>query len=116
MTIEEFYNIIIEHKISMKDYDKYLVGMSCSTYEYTLKNPNESFEHGKFDLCDGFEFEIDWNHKITYTLQEMINDIVNGFLTYKLRDTDELISWDVDDGNIIHFKDVVITEDKIILV
>lgn len=88
------------------------IKISCMTKEYTINNPNDT-QCGYLFYCysDGFSFEIDWNNRRHCYLSDFYKIVEKDILA----EDEELITWDSDDGNIIHFEGVYIFENNIIL-
>ena len=85
-------------KLLKEDMYDYELKMSCMELDYTRENPNSADCGYLYNDCDCATFEIDWNHKIKTKVAEL----------FAFGLTNDLISWDCDDGNIIDFKDIII--------
>ena len=89
------------------------IRMSCMGYKDTQKYPEDSLPitMGLYD--EGLEVEVEWDYKSKTTLEDFWDLINNNGV---VEDSVMMYSVDVDDGNIIYFKRVVISQNYIILV
>ena len=86
--------------------ENYELRMSCMTLEYTKTYPNNTECGCLYTDCATLNFEIDWNHRIKTYANEL----------YAYDEKQDIISWDCDDGNMIEFKDVVISDEEKLII
>ena len=99
MNVKEFKKITV----GLEDYE---LCMSCMTLEYTKKVPSSCNCGETFISPYNVEFTIDWNGKWKSYVSEV----------YEATDDQDIISWDVNDGNMIEFEDIVIDhENKVVI-
>lgn len=89
------------------------IKMSGYTKTYILQHPENADDgYMYYSSSEGFAFEIDWNHSSRFKLKKFYELIAKN----NILDDEQIISWDVDDGNMIDFDDILLIDNTIILV
>lgn len=85
------------------DISDYELRMSCMTHKYTIEHPESShcinlYQEDDYSIC----VDVDWRKKS--------KTLIGNLLDYD--QMLDLISWDIDDGNMIEFNTVIVCNER----